>query len=159
MKDHSIKYRPNKPGSPHLNGKVERVQRTMLEEFYAATDLKSPDLAGALGEWILYYNYQRTHGSLSTTPMKRFCKKIYDAPTWDAVAEQYDPNKERLYVRDYKLDQRLAGLKSDPKTSFSSAASKEAKQGAQDVSRAESEASLDTSEHLATMPRRSPGKR
>jgi len=28
-----IKFRPNKPGSPHLNGKVERSQKTDLEEF------------------------------------------------------------------------------------------------------------------------------
>lgn len=34
-----IKFRPNKPASPHLNGKVERSQRTDLEEFYALKDL------------------------------------------------------------------------------------------------------------------------
>lgn len=34
-----IKFRPNKPASPHLNGKVERSQKTDLEEFYAITDL------------------------------------------------------------------------------------------------------------------------
>ncbi len=28
-----IKCRPIKPGSPHLNGKVERSQKTDLEEF------------------------------------------------------------------------------------------------------------------------------
>ena len=54
LKDHSIKFRPNKPGSPHLNGKVERVQRTMLEEFYSATDRKSTELENALGEWVLF---------------------------------------------------------------------------------------------------------
>lgn len=31
-----IKYRPTKPRSPHLNGKVERTQRTDLDEFYDA---------------------------------------------------------------------------------------------------------------------------
>jgi transposase InsO family protein len=33
-----IKFRPNKPGSPHLNGKVEPSQKTDLEEFYAIAD-------------------------------------------------------------------------------------------------------------------------
>lgn len=28
-----IKFRPNKPASPHLNGKVERSQKTDLAEF------------------------------------------------------------------------------------------------------------------------------
>jgi len=30
-----IKFRPTRPASPHLNGKVERVQQTVLSEFYA----------------------------------------------------------------------------------------------------------------------------
>ena len=29
----SIKFRPNKPGSPHLNGKVERSQKLILKNF------------------------------------------------------------------------------------------------------------------------------
>ena len=36
-----IKYRPIKPRSPHLNGKVERSQRTDLEEFYNLVNLSS----------------------------------------------------------------------------------------------------------------------
>jgi transposase InsO family protein len=52
-----IKFRPNKPGSPHLNGKVERVQRTMLTEFYAEADLKSEALSDDMGLWLMYYNY------------------------------------------------------------------------------------------------------
>jgi hypothetical protein len=30
----SIQFRPIKPGAPHLNGKVERSQRTDLDEIY-----------------------------------------------------------------------------------------------------------------------------
>jgi transposase InsO family protein len=40
-----IKFRPIKPRSPHLNGKVERSQRTDLDEFYATVDLSDPALA------------------------------------------------------------------------------------------------------------------
>lgn len=32
FRDTCIKFRPNRPGAPHLNGKVERVQRTMRDE-------------------------------------------------------------------------------------------------------------------------------
>ena len=39
-----IKFRPVKPRSPHLNGKVERSQRTDLDEFYATDPLDSIDL-------------------------------------------------------------------------------------------------------------------
>ena len=39
-----IKFRPIRPRSPHLNGKVERVQRTDLEEFYSTVSIKQPDL-------------------------------------------------------------------------------------------------------------------
>jgi len=41
-----IKFRPNRPGSPHLNGKVERSQRTDKMEFYATVDLADEDLDG-----------------------------------------------------------------------------------------------------------------
>lgn len=33
-----IKFRPNKPALPNLNGKVERSQKTDLEEFYVIAD-------------------------------------------------------------------------------------------------------------------------
>ena len=36
-----VKFRPNKPGSPHLNGKVERSQMTDKLEFYATVDTQS----------------------------------------------------------------------------------------------------------------------
>ena len=46
-----IKFRPIKPRSPHLNGKVERTQRADLEEFWATADPKSVDLQQQLDEW------------------------------------------------------------------------------------------------------------
>ena len=39
LMDHCIKFRPNRPASPHLNGKVERSQKTNREEFWAVTCL------------------------------------------------------------------------------------------------------------------------
>ncbi len=61
---YGIKFRPVKPASPHLNGKVERSQRTDLEEFYSTVDLKSPDLSAQLQSWQDHYNQDRPHGSL-----------------------------------------------------------------------------------------------
>lgn len=46
-----IKFRPIKPASPHLNGKVERSQRTDLDEFYSTVDIKDPLLSDLLAEW------------------------------------------------------------------------------------------------------------
>lgn len=34
----AIKFRPIKPYSPYLNGKVERSQRTDLDEFWSSID-------------------------------------------------------------------------------------------------------------------------
>lgn len=50
MKQYGIKFRPNKPASPHLNGKVERSQRTDKIEFYSTVDLASADLDMLLAE-------------------------------------------------------------------------------------------------------------
>jgi len=46
----SIKFRPIRPGAPHLNGKVERSQRTDFDEFYSIVDLNAPDLEDQLQE-------------------------------------------------------------------------------------------------------------
>jgi transposase InsO family protein len=62
--EYGIKFRPIKPASPHLNGKVERSQRTDIEEFYATLDLKTPDLSQQLQSWQDHYNQHRPHGSL-----------------------------------------------------------------------------------------------
>jgi transposase InsO family protein len=59
-----VKFRPNKPRSPHLNGKVERAQKTDLVEFYATVDPANPRLARLLGEWQHFYNWFRPHGGL-----------------------------------------------------------------------------------------------
>jgi transposase InsO family protein len=40
LADHCIKFRPIKPRSPHLNGKVERSQQTDKMEFYNLLNLK-----------------------------------------------------------------------------------------------------------------------
>ena len=53
--EYGIKFRPVKPASPHLNGKVERSQRTDLEEFYPTVNLRAEDLAGRLDDWQSHY--------------------------------------------------------------------------------------------------------
>ncbi len=50
LKVYSIKFRPIKPTSPHLNGRVERSQKTDLEEFYATADLSDVGNGLAVGE-------------------------------------------------------------------------------------------------------------
>ena len=52
--EYGIKFRPIKPPSPHLNGKVERSQRTDIEEFYATPDLivRSIEIATAPSQGV-----------------------------------------------------------------------------------------------------------
>jgi transposase InsO family protein len=64
LREWCIKFRPIRPRSPHLNGKVERAQRTALEEFWPTIDLAGTDLADRLAEWQTFYNWQRPHDSL-----------------------------------------------------------------------------------------------
>jgi transposase InsO family protein len=73
LMEYGIKFRPNKPASPHLNGKVERSQKTDLEKFWARVDLKDPKLEDKLVEWQDYYNLYRVHSSLKTqTPWEKW---------------------------------------------------------------------------------------
>ena len=72
LRDWRIKFRPIRPRSPHLNGKVERVQRTALDEFWSAADLDDPAVADHFAEWQRFYNADRPHSSLGgRTPSER----------------------------------------------------------------------------------------
>ena len=101
-----IKQRPIPPRTPHLNGKVERVQQTMLTEFYATTTMDSFSLEEDLGVWVLDYNYRRVHGSLGKTPMERWSELHEQTPLWDNVAEAFDPRKEITFVDRLTLRRR-----------------------------------------------------
>jgi len=90
-----IKWRPNRPGAPHLNGKVERVQKTDLREFYAVTDLSRPDLAEELACFQHYYNWDRIHGSLGMAPMERYFQLSPKVPYSDEIAGWFDETSER----------------------------------------------------------------
>ncbi len=58
---YGIKFLPNKPGSPHLNCKVERSQKTDKPEFYPTIDVSVglEELDLLLAEWQHYYNWER----------------------------------------------------------------------------------------------------
>lgn len=54
-----------RPGTPRLNGKVERSHGTDKEEFYQMLEYKSDvDLDKKIREWENFYNYNRPHGGL-----------------------------------------------------------------------------------------------
>lgn len=72
---HFIKFRPIKPKSPHLNGKVERSQKTDKAEFYSHLNLRNKTLQiePLLAEWEHFYNHKRPHASLNgKTPHERY---------------------------------------------------------------------------------------
>lgn len=64
LRDRRVKFRPNRPRAPHLNRKVERVQRTALEAFGSTADPKDPDLTTQLEAWRTFYNQHRPHSAL-----------------------------------------------------------------------------------------------
>lgn len=112
LMEYCIKFRPIKPGSPHLNGKVERSHLTDLQEFYAVVDVNSPDIHNRLAEWQHYYNWERPHSMLNgKTPMDRVCELIKNTPLWEEVEANYDPEKERIQDPNYWIDSRLRKLK------------------------------------------------
>ena len=112
LMEYGIKFRPNKPGSPHLNGKVERSQKTDLEEFYPTIDLNSGNLEDLLAEWQHYYNWFRPHSSIGgISPEERRFELSSITPFWDEVEENYHLENERLQVQNYHDDLRLRKLK------------------------------------------------
>lgn len=102
--EYSIKFRPNKPASPHLNGKVERSHRIDKEEFYSTANLDLEELQNhILPAWQHYYNWQRTHGSFKgKIPMEVVCQHLDKTPIWDQVLEDYNLDNERIQLSNYQ---------------------------------------------------------
>lgn len=112
LMDYKIKLRPNKPGAPHLNGKVERSQKTDKAEFYATVDLSAQDLPDQLALWQHYYNWERPHSAHGgKLPMDRYFELSEETPFSDKVHQLYEPAKERIQDANYKVDLELARLK------------------------------------------------
>ena len=112
LMDYAIKFCPIKPRSPHLNGKVERTQKTDWEEFYSTVDLSSPDLNDKLREWQNYYNHERPHGFLKNqTPWEVWWELASKAPFCDEVEAMYDESKERFPEQNYRADLELQKVK------------------------------------------------
>ena len=77
LQRHCIKFRPNRPRAPHLNGKVERSQQTDWVEFYSTVDVEDLLLPTLLEEWQFFYNWHRPHSALGgKTPMERCCELV-----------------------------------------------------------------------------------
>ena len=106
LMEYCIKFRPNKPKSPHLNGKVERSQKTDLEEFYALEELTDFEkLKEELKVWQFFYNWHRPHGALGgKSPIDRKVELSEKTPFWDEIEHLYDPQKERLQEAVYAVD-------------------------------------------------------
>jgi transposase InsO family protein len=108
LKELKIKFRPIKPFSPHLNGKVERSQKTDLDEFYSGIELKDPRLLTKLRAWEEYYNKERSHSSLQgKTPCQRYQELKDIIPNLEEIHANYDISQEVFAIQNYKYDQMI----------------------------------------------------
>ena len=78
VEDQGIRHVYIKPGTPRLNGKVERSHRTDKEEFYQLLSYTGDvDLKEKLNEWEIFYNYHRPHGAFKgKTPYEILKEKM-----------------------------------------------------------------------------------
>jgi transposase InsO family protein len=65
LKPLGIRHVRTRPRTPRLNGKVERVHRTMQEELWDAAEDASPTTWGPwLRDYVRFYNQRRIHSAL-----------------------------------------------------------------------------------------------
>ena len=64
-----VTHKRTRAHRPQTNGKVERFNRTLLDEWaYARTYYSNQDRARALPEWLHTYNHHRGHTALGGHP-------------------------------------------------------------------------------------------
>jgi transposase InsO family protein len=72
LDEHGIGHRLIQPYRPQTNGKVERFNRTLLDEWaYASVFTSNQQRAEALTSWLERYNYHRTHAAIGAPPASR----------------------------------------------------------------------------------------
>ena len=72
LADHHITHIRIRPRRPQTNGKVERFNRTLLEEFaYARAFTSTRDRRRRLDPWLHAYNHHRAHTAIGTVPADR----------------------------------------------------------------------------------------
>lgn len=78
LEDIGIRHVYIRPGTPRLNGKVERSHGCDEQEFYQLLTYKDDvDLEKKIKTWENFYNYDRPHGGLKgKTPYEILIKKL-----------------------------------------------------------------------------------
>ena len=109
MRRRRIEFRPTKPRSPHLDGKVERVRKTALEEFWPTVDLDAPD---RLDRRVRFDYSKRPHDSSGgRSPIDRIAKTRRITPTQTEIDAAYDPENEFGRTNDHASDQPVRDLR------------------------------------------------
>ncbi|MCO6509365.1 MAG: transposase family protein [Aridibacter famidurans] len=112
MRRFGIKFRPIRPYAPHLNGKVERSQRTDKVEFYPLIDLNSSELEEQVEQWQFDYNWHRPHSALGgITPIEKTCQLSGVTPSQMEIEAHYDPKREHFQNRDYSVEMAIRKVK------------------------------------------------
>jgi transposase InsO family protein len=72
-----IEHRHTRPRRPQTNGKVERFNRTLLDEWaYVRPYSSDAERIAALDDWLHLYNHHRHHTAIDGTPVSR----VHNAP-------------------------------------------------------------------------------
>ncbi|MDQ1084706.1 transposase InsO family protein [Microbacterium sp. SORGH_AS 344] len=67
-----IRHVRTRPYRPQTNGKVERLNRTLLEEWaYARAYRSETERTAAFAPWLHHYNHHRPHTAINGTPASR----------------------------------------------------------------------------------------
>jgi transposase InsO family protein len=67
-----VVHRRTRPYRPQTNGKVERFNRTLLEEWaYVRPYSSESERTAALDDWLHTYNHHRHHTAIGGPPIAR----------------------------------------------------------------------------------------
>lgn len=105
-----IQFRPNKPRSPHRNGKVERLQETDRVEFDALNDSTYEQLTETECWQTTYLLPQATLIIRRKSPTHKV-SELHKTPYSDEAFYAYEVSRKIFQVADDKIDLRVQQLK------------------------------------------------
>lgn len=115
LRGNAVMFRPMRPRSPQLNGKVDRPQQADLRASWPSVSLDGPRLGELFEEGQFFDNWFWPHNALKgRAPMQRSIELADITPVHRELEDTYQASSEGFRIRNYADERSIWRLKRSP---------------------------------------------